>query len=76
MNDNKQMTKGGRNFCLLLMVVGIASAICGAWSVLYPPPNPQTFMDKVNALVMVGGGTAIAFGALLVLAVKGRKPTG
>lgn len=73
MSENKQMTMGGRNFCLLLMVIGIASAICGAWPVLYPPPTPLSFIDKVNALVMVGGGTAIAFGALLILAVKGRK---
>ena len=76
MSDNRQMTTGGRNFCLLLMILGIASTGCGAWSVLYPPPNPQTFIDKVNALIMVGGGTAIAFGALLLLAVKGRKNTG
>ena len=69
------MTKGGRNFCLLLIVLGIALAMCGAWSVLYRPPNPQTFMDKVSELVMVGGGAAMAFGALLILAFKGRKST-
>lgn len=73
MNENKQMTAGGRNFCLLLIIIGIAAAMCGAWPFLYPPPNPQTFMDKVGQLIMVGGGTAIAFGALLILAVKGRK---
>lgn len=73
MSENKQMTTGGRNFCLLLMLLGIATALCGAWSVLYPPPNPQTFMTKVGELIMVGSGTAIAFGALLILAVKGRK---
>jgi hypothetical protein len=73
MEENKQMTKGGRNFCLLLMIIGIAQVLCGALSLLYPPPNPQTFMSKVNELMMVGGGTAIAFGALLILAVKGRK---
>jgi hypothetical protein len=73
MNENKQMTKGGRNFVLLLMILGIALALCGAWSVLHTIPNPQTLWDKVNALVMVGGGTAIAFGALLILAIKGRK---
>lgn len=73
MDDNKKITTGGIIFCLLLMIIGIAAAICGAWYFLYPPPNPQTFMDKANQLVMVGGGTAIAFGALLILAVKGRK---
>lgn len=73
MDENKQMTAGGRNVCLLLMILGIATALCGLWYVLYPPPNPQTFMDKVNELIMVGAGTAIAFGALLILAVKGRK---
>lgn len=73
MDENKKITTGGIIFCLLLMIIGIAAALCGSWSVLYPPPNPQTFMDKVNALIMVGGGAAIAFGALLILAVKGKK---
>ena len=73
LSGNKQMTRGGHNFCLVLMLLGVATSICGAWSVLAPFPTPQTFMDKLNALVMVGSGTAIAFGALLIIAVKGRK---
>jgi len=73
MGEHKMITAGGIIFLCLVAIVGTAAAACGAWPFLYPPPNPQTFMDKLNQLVMVGGGAAIAFGALLVLAVKLRK---
>ena len=67
------ITTGGIIFLCLVAIIGTAAALSGAWPFLYPPPNPQTFMDKINQLVMVGGGTAIAFGSLMVLAVKARK---
>lgn len=73
MGENKRITTGGIIFLCLVAIIGSAAALCGAWPFLYPPPNHQTFMDKINQLVMVGGGTAIAFGSLLVLAVKARK---
>lgn len=71
MSDQKPITPAGRNFCLMLIFVGLAAAVAGAWPFLYPPPNPQTFMDRLNQLMMVGFGTAIAFGALLILVVRG-----
>lgn len=73
MSGNKTMTTGGMIFLCLVTILGTAAALGGAWPFLYPPPTPQAFMDKINQLVMVGGGTAIAFGSLLVLAVKARK---
>lgn len=73
MGDDKKITTGGIVFLCLMAIFGAAAALCGAWPFLHPPPNPQTFMDKMNQLVMVGGGTAIAFGSLLVLAVKARN---
>lgn len=73
MGENKVITTGGIIFLCLVAIIGTAAALGGAWSFLCPPPNPQTFMKKINQLVMIGGGTAIAFGSLLVLAVKARK---
>ena len=73
MSQNKLIATGGIMFLCLVAIIGTAAALGGAWPFLYPPPNPQTFMDKLNQLVMVGGGSAIAFGSLLVLAVKARK---
>lgn len=73
MGENKMITTGGIIFLCLVAIMGTAAALCGAWTFLYPPPNPQIFMDKINQLVMVGGGTAMAFGSLLVLAVKAKR---
>jgi hypothetical protein len=73
MNENKQITTGGCIFLLLVAIIGLGWALCGAWQVLYPPPNPQDFMSKVGNVFMIGSGSALAAMALLTLLIKSRK---
>jgi len=73
MNENKQMTTGGRIFLCLVAIIGMAWALCGAWSVLYPPPNPQDFISRVGNVFMIGSGSALTAVALLTLLIKSRK---
>jgi hypothetical protein len=67
MDENKQITTGGRIFLSSVAIIGMAWALCGAWAVLYPPPNPQDFMSKVGNVFMIGSGSALTTMALLTL---------
>jgi hypothetical protein len=73
MDENKKITTGGIIFLLFVAIIGIAWALCGAWPVLYPPPNPQDFMSKVGNVLMIGSGSALTAMALLTLLIKSRK---
>lgn len=67
MAENKKITTGGIIFLLLVAIMGMAWALCGAWVVLYPPPNPEDFMSKVGNVFMIGSGSALTTMALLTL---------
>jgi hypothetical protein len=73
MDENKKITTGGYIFLLLVAIMGMAWALCGAWVVLYPPPNPEDFMSKVGNVFMIGSGSALATMALMTLLIKSRK---
>jgi hypothetical protein len=73
MDENKKITMGGIIFLLLVAIMGMAWALCGAWVVLYPPPNPQDFMSNVGNVFMIGSGSALATMALMTLLIKSRK---
>jgi hypothetical protein len=73
MAENKKITTGGIIFLCYVAIIGIAWAICGAWAVLYPPPNPQDFMSKVGNVFMIGSGSALTTMALLTILIKSRK---
>jgi hypothetical protein len=73
MAENKKITTGGYIFLLLVAIMGMAWALCGAWVVLYPPPNPEDFMSKVGNVFMIGSGSALATMALMTLLIKSRK---
>ena len=73
MAENKKITTGGIIFLLLVAIMGMAWALCGAWVVLYPPPNPEDFMSKVGNVFMIGSGSALATMALMTLLIKSRK---
>jgi hypothetical protein len=73
MDENKKITTGGIIFLWLVAIIGMAWALCGAWQVLYPPPNPQDFMSKMGNVFMIGSGSALTTMALMTLLIKCRK---
>ena len=75
MDEHKKITTGGIIFLSFVAIIGIAWALCGAWVVLYPPPNPQDFMSKMGNVFMIGSGSALTTMALLTLLIKTRKQT-